>query len=105
MALLQESMDSLKTSLTSEYMLSSPIGAPSGALNNNKYYMSAFENVQTESSYFLTTQGGGNDSVAVISGAGGAGEVGTLSQANIERVESIMPYFILFFYFYFEFYN
>lgn len=119
-ALLQESIDSLKNALVSEYISSSSsiIGLPSGAfffnntankLVNNRMYQSTLDNVPSESGYLIDratrgdlgatgaeeTSGRGDDEDEEESG----GEIRetratvaeTLSQTNIERVESIMP--------------
>lgn len=110
LALLQESIDALKNTLVNEYIStsSSIIGLPSGAffLNNtnktthDRIYQSTLDNVPSESGYLIDRARrdlGDEDGRGEESGVESGEEIretratGSLSQANIERVESIMP--------------
>lgn len=115
---MQESIDTLKNTLVSEYISSSSsiIGLPSGPflLNNNtnkvvnnRMYESTLDNVPSESGYLIDAargdMGAGVDeedrSIDGRDVESSEGEIRetratvaeTLSQTNIERVESIMP--------------
>lgn len=100
LSLLQESIDTLKTSLTNEFMSSSSpmLGLPSGALllaantnntTNPHLCQSTIENAQTDSGYFIERNVGGDETETMRPSTTAA--VDSLSQTNIERVESIMP--------------